>query len=76
MQLADSGSTDEIDVLIGSESYWSAVTGKTKTGKKNKPVAVKTKFGWVLNGQVTIFEASTNLTFESEYLHILFLNTA
>ena len=38
-------------------------------------MAVETKFGWVLNGPVTSFEASTNLTFESEYLHVLFLNT-
>ena len=29
----------------------------------------------VLNGPVTSFEASTNLTFESEHLHVLFLNT-
>ena len=30
--------------------------------------------GWVLNDLVTSFEASTNLTFESECLHFLFLN--
>ena len=38
-------------------------------------MAVKTKFGWVLNGAVTTFEASANLTFESEHSHVLFLNT-
>ena len=75
MQLADSGFTDEIDLLIGSDFYWSVVAGKTKTGKNNEPVAVETKFGWVLNGPVTSFEASTNLTFESEHSHVLFLNT-
>ena len=75
MQLADSGSTDEIDLLIGSDFYWSVVTGKTKTGKNNKPVAVETKFAWILNGPVTSFETSTILTFESKYSHVLFLNT-
>ena len=33
------------------------------------------ELGWVLNGPVTSFEVSTNLTSESEYSHILFLNT-
>ena len=36
---------------------------------------METKFGWILNGPVTTFEASTNLTFESELSHVLFLNT-
>ena len=75
LQLADSGSTDEIDLLIGSDFYWSVVTGKTKPGKNNEHVAVETKFGWFLNGPVTSLEASTNLTFESEYSHVFFLNT-
>ena len=48
---------------------------KNKNWKKQRTLAVETKFGWVLNGPVTSFEASTNLTFESEYLHVLFLNT-
>ena len=75
MQLADSGFTDEIDLLIGSDFYWSIATGKTKTDKNNEPVTVETKLGWVLNGPVTSFEVSKNLTSESEYSHILFLNT-
>ena len=36
---------------------------------------METKFGWALNGPVTSSEASTNLTFESEYSHVLFLNS-
>ena len=36
---------------------------------------METKFRYVLNGPVTSFEASKNLTFESELLHVLFLNT-
>ena len=75
MQLPDSGSTDEIDLLIGSNFYWSVLIGKTKTRKNNELVAVETKFGWVLNGPVTSFKASINLTFESEHSHVLFLNT-
>ena len=69
------GSTDEIHLLIGSNFYWAVFTEKTKTSKNNEPVAVESKFGWVLNGPVTSFETSTNLIFDSEHLHLLFLNT-
>ena len=36
---------------------------------------METRFGWILNGPVTNFELSTNLTFESEQSHVLFLDT-
>ena len=75
MQLTDSGTTDEIDVLIGFDFYLSVGTGKTKTGKKKEPVALESKFGLVLNGPVTSFETSTMLIFESEHSHVLFLDT-
>ena len=38
-------------------------------------MTVETKFGWVSNGPGTGFEVSTNLTFEIEHAHVLFLNT-
>ena len=53
----------------------SVITKKTKTGKKNEHQAVDNKFGLVLNRLATSFEASTNLTFKSEHLHVLFLNS-
>ena len=36
LQLADSGSTDEIDILIVSDFYWSVVTGKNKNRHKQR----------------------------------------
>ena len=62
-------------LLIGFDFYWSVVTGKRKTGKKKESVAAESKFGSVLNRPVTSFEASRNLIFESDHLHVLFLNT-
>ena len=50
LNLADSGTKEEIDMLIGFDFYWSLVTGKVKMGKTGEPVAIETKFGWVLNG--------------------------
>ena len=54
LDLADhpnSGSVMEVDLLIGSDYYWSFVTGETRRGDGG-PVAVRTKLGWVLSGMV------------------------
>ena len=50
LNLADSGTMEEIDMLIGSDFYYSLVKGKVKMGRTGEPVAIKIKFGWVLNG--------------------------
>ena len=52
LNLANSGTMEEIDTLIGSDFYWSLVTGKVQMGKTREPVAIATKFGWVLNGSL------------------------
>ena len=44
-QLADSGTMEEIDMVIGPDFYWSLVTGKAKMGKTVEQVAIGTKFG-------------------------------
>ena len=58
LQLADDYSTTpgEIDVLIGSNFYWSVVTGDTLRGDHG-PVAVNSKLGWLLSGAVDTMEA-------------------
>ena len=38
-----------IDVLIGSGHYWDFITGEVIQGE-NGPVAIASKFGWVLSG--------------------------
>ena len=50
LNLADSGTMEEIDMLIGSDFYWSLVIEKVKMSKTGEPVAIETKFDWVLNG--------------------------
>jgi len=45
----DSRTPMDIDVLIGSDVYWSLVTGEIVRGKCG-PVAINTKLGWVLSG--------------------------
>ena len=43
--------TDCIDVLIGSNYYWSVVTGEVLNSDSG-PVAMKSVFGWLLSGPV------------------------
>ena len=40
-----------IEVLIGSDYYWSIATGQVKRGQ-NGPTAIETRLGWVLSGPV------------------------
>ena len=41
LNLADSGTMEEVDMLIGSNFYWSLVTEKVKIGKTGEPVAYR-----------------------------------
>ena len=42
----------EVDVLLGSDFMWRTMTGEIIQGEENEPVAIGTKFGWVLSGPV------------------------
>ena len=53
LEFADSGSeNEELNLLIGSDWYWTLATGEVRLGKAGEPAAIKTYFGWVLNGPV------------------------
>jgi hypothetical protein len=53
LDLADSSLSenghDEIDILIGSDYYYDVVIGEVVRGESG-PVAVSSKFGWVVSG--------------------------
>ena len=66
LNLANSGTMEEIDTLIGSEFYWSLVTGKVQMGKTREPVAIATKFGWVLNGSLNEKVSQDHVTVVNE----------
>ena len=72
LQLADNNCTDQtnnIDVLIGSNYYWSVVTGELVKGNSG-PVAMNSVFGWLLSGPVDSYGSIyTNLT------HVVITNT-
>ena len=42
--------------LIGSDYYWSVVTGETVRGGVDGPVAVHTRLGWILSGPIPHIE--------------------
>ena len=54
LDLADYSSASdllEVDVLIGSDHYWKLVMGEV-IRNDDGPMAIQTKFGWVLSGPV------------------------
>ena len=78
LELANSESKNDIDLLIGSDSYWLLVTGNVKFGNPGESMGVETKFGWVLNGLLKGEDVNgpSNINFVSEVSsHILFINS-
>ena len=54
LHLADSaGARDDlsVDLLLGSDYYWSLVTGRLQREAEG-PIAIETRLGWVLSGPV------------------------
>ena len=54
LDLADASSPEQssdVDMLIGSDYYWGVINGDLKCSG-NGPVAVGSKFGWLLSGPV------------------------
>ena len=52
LDLADTshdGASMEVDLLLGSDCYWTFVTGEIRRGDAG-PVAIHTRLGWVLSG--------------------------
>ena len=41
-----------MDILIEADQYWELVTGEVRRGNSG-PVAIHTKFGWVLSGPIS-----------------------
>ena len=67
LDLADSADVHdclEVDLLIGSDLYWSLVTGRVER-EVNGPLAIHTKVGWVLSGPVDRPMTSINLILSS-----------
>ena len=75
LELADTGCSDDIELLIGSDFYWAFVTGNVRLRKVGEPVGVESKFGWLLNGPVSKEQSvSTNLSFSNENSsHVFFV---
>ena len=62
LSFANTGDTgNEIDLLIGSDFYWSLVMENVKALEKNSLVAIEAKLGWVFSGPVDI-PHSTNMS--------------
>ena len=58
----DFGRPGRIDVLLGVDVYIDVVKHGRRTGPPNSPVALETKFGWVLAGRTKIPTTSHHVT--------------
>ena len=64
LDFADVSDGNEPELLIGSDYYWTMVTGETVRGGCGGPVALQTRLEWVLSGPITsseVRETSANL---------------
>ena len=75
LYLANSATSIDTDLLIGSDYFWDLVTGKVRAGKPGEAVAVETVFEWILNGPVANkpVHSSTNLNIITYYFTYCFL---
>ena len=65
----------EIDILVGSDYYWTLLTGNVKRGPSG-PVGVQTELGWVLSGPVeTHTQERAQTTLVTHTLHVENLGT-
>ena len=73
LELADTPDGEEAELLVGSDYYWTVVTGETVRGGVDGPVALQTRLGWVLSGR----NATDELHMESTNLvtHVLRVDT-
>ena len=70
LELADSTEASyvlEINMLIGSYSYWDLVTGQVIRGDSG-PMAIHTKVGWILSGPANHLEVLVNLVVVSTHI--------
>ena len=66
IEFVDKHSEKDIDLLIGSDLYWSFVTGNiVGSGKSGDLVTVETKFGWILSGCVGVGCKTHSVSFVS-----------
>ena len=79
LELADLGETSgelEVDLLVGSDHYWSIVTGRVIRGPSG-PVATETQFDWVLSGPIqgTFEDTMTLSVVSTSSTHLLRADT-
>ena len=77
LYLADYSREDDklpIDILIGSDWYWSLVTGNTRRGKTG-PIAIHTKVGWVLSGPTEVPNTTKAANLLVRTTHLLKIHT-
>ena len=72
LKLADTDSSDdpqEIHILVGNDHYWNIMTGEVIRGKEG-PVAMNSKFGYILSGEVAGSNDTSTRTLVTNVLRV------
>lgn len=73
LPLADfhSGESAEVDILIGLDYYWEFLSGGCMRGELGGPVALESKLGWILSGQLPNCPVSKSTATNLTQTHVL-----
>ena len=63
------GDSREIDILIGSDYYWTVVNGEIQRGTENGLVAISSKLGWIFSGPID--EGLETITVANLVTHVM-----
>ena len=78
LDLADTGEGElDVDLLIGSDFYWSVFSGTVLRGDGCGPVALESKVGWILSGslQGNNVEKRYNVNLVGTPTHVVLIET-
>ena len=62
----------DVDILVGLDSYWSFMTGGCIKADNGGPVALESRLGWVLSGELQNCKETSSTAANFAQTHVLF----
>ena len=62
----------DVDILVGLDSYWSFMTGGCIKADNGGPVALESRLGWVLSGELQNCKETSSTATNFAQTHVLF----
>ena len=61
----------DVDILIGLDFYWSFLTGGSIRGEIGGPIALESRLGWILSGEIQNCKETTSTSTNFAQTHVL-----